>query len=616
MIFVQSAISAIVFFLLPVLIGGAFFILYSKKTELQIPVVTYFITGALYLYGWALFTKYIVLSIIPHWQFQAIFRLELIIFGVSAVLVNIGNEIERSVDFIKTHIKTILFLGLLAGITYFIWHLKTPYPLNWDLYEHQILANLIQKGTFSFVTSQMSDAFTFNGYSSIFQTLIASSQMLVPQINIMQFWDSITFIHLFLCLIASYYLALVVTDNEVIAGFSAVIGVLVFESNVAYTTLFFIPQNLTAVLSILIFIQIILGFKQNRSIPLPILILSCIFLFLNHYIIGTASILLLVCVYLYYKYNLRVHIFRLLSLGLFILIILGLIASFVSLGFVNNGEAQFYSFDILDKLKFMQNAYGFSLLMFLPLGIIALLKGHDIHKKLILIISICLLGLVLLRLPYSLKFYVLTRFFVHVLMAIGIWKILVAIKNSLLRDLAVIIFFLTLIVIFITNNAYFKSILFYKDSYIQVSKNEIDASGFLKEKYSNENALLISDPATQNIMEALSSVNTPGGAYMSPSMRKQLSLLHGLTNSIEVNQVLNTIHDNLEPIPNKRIFVLSGRYFSWQDSTEDEKQTYFYNIWDPTDLSFSDLKYIDLLQSDRNFNLVYLNPGVAVLEVR
>ena len=226
------------------------------------------------------------------------------------------------------------------------------------------------------------------------------------------------------------------------------------------------------------------------------------------------------------------------------------------------------------------------------------------------------MSLILAQLPYVLKFYVIGRFFVHLFMALGMTMLITHAKNVFLKSIILLACIAAFATLFVTNSAYWKHYLMYRDIYTHISPFEVDAAKFLKEQYGTADVLLISDPATQYILETLSHVNSPGGAYADSRVREKLINIDTETNSDNTAKHLYAINDAILPTNGKRIFALSGRYFLWQKSSLENKQAIYFNIWYPADLTYEDIqKVTTLLEDTTHFKLVYYNPTVVIVEV-
>ena len=284
---------------------------------------------------------------------------------------------------------------------------------------------------------------------------------------------------------------------------------------------------------------------------------------------------------------------------------------------INKGEAADFTFSINQIVLNMRQYYGYLILLFLPLGIIYLVKNKE--EKLV-ITSLVMMGLIILvisPIPYALKFYVLARYFVHVILAVGIYRFIKRLKNKTYKLTGLIFLTFTLLIMFINNIYYWKSPYLYRNNYTNISQYEIEAAQFLRKKYFGQNVLLISDPATQNILEALSTINSQGGSYMNLNSRQKLDTAWKNNNLNSRAQIINQINDQLILNPEKRILIVSGRYFTWQKQTKNNKSALSVNIWSPGDLSLENKAIINQIQTTSDkFLLVYQNPTLAIFEVK
>jgi hypothetical protein len=625
MIILTSFLSALSFYLVPTIIGSGVFgmadliwengILASNRRYL---LVSFFVYGSLVLFATGLILSYTFGFFVPN-LLPTLLRISTILLLVTSVVVFLFSS--HKTVWQNKNILPLLFCISVSILVYSLWQLHSPYPLNWDLYEHQTLANTILQGRFSFVTSYISDTFIFNGYSSLFHFLLATSQLFLP-ISVLPYWHSISVIHFTLVLLGSFLFAKEVTGNTTIAYLAAIINGFIFESTTVFTTLFFIPQTFTGVCFIFLLTQVISFYKQNKIPPLSLVISGSLFLFLSHYIVGGFAAVIFVATYLLIRFQntllLRAKNFSfLMEMGFILVLLLIIVSPFIPLGFLNNGEASYYTFTLWDKFIFMLKNYGFLLLFFLPLGVLAILRRKRLIELFILVVMVCVFSVVLIQLPYVLKFYVVGRFFVHLVMAIGIYHLIYRLRPYMLDRLAFVCLFIALSIIFVANASSWKFFLSYNGEFTHVSQNEIQAAEFLKTRYQSKNTLLVSDPATQYVLEALSRVNTQGGAYANENTRNELNTLSELSTSSEVANHVYNIKDAVLPNSDTRVLALSGRYFLWQKKPKEDKDALFYNIWHPIDLTLEDKKTIANLLSDKtHFSLLYQNPTIALLEVK
>lgn len=613
-----SLFAGLLFFLFPTLVGRTFIRLLNKKRTLSHPFVTYFISGSLVTYSVTVLTYYIA-------QFADIkIGFEYIFAGVIALLSFVFIPANFVIDKFDLKIKKFILPTLAsiatATLTTMLWNIKSPYPLNWDIYEHQTLTNTILDGRFSFFSSQVTDTFGFNGYSTLFHTLLAASQTFFS-ISIFDYWNSVSFVHLVLVCLASYLLAKAVTGSRAVGYISMLLGGLIFDSTISFTNLFLIPQTFTALVFILLFTQLVRSLKNGTNLPLPFLFLGSIFLLLNHYIVGSIAFFFYVGTYLYFRFQhfLTPKMDRkyAMAIGIIITSIAIFASGFVPLGFINKGEGEAFVLDFADKWNVLRQSYGLLPLIFFPIGIYTILKKRTELALYTLDTTLALSALVLFQLPYVMKFFVLDKYFFGVILAVGMYTILNRIKTIVLKYVGFAALIFSLIFIFALNSANWKQILIYKNTHSHVGDNEIKAAQFLKEEYGSSDAMLVSDPSTQYVLETMSGVNTQGGAYMDHPAR---DVLHSISQENDPNKVaeaLFEIKDKITTDSNTRLLVLSGRYFVWQNQSERNKQDLSFNIWHTADLTETNKQYIYRLikQSDR-FTLIFQNETLAILEVK
>lgn len=618
MITLTALFTAFLFYFFPIIIGRPLIRIFYRH-HLNYPFISYFITGALVLYSLVFLINYTILRLFSSLPFEIIFQALLASLAIVCIP---ANFFFRPTDIqLKKYAFPSFFAGTCAIGVYYLWQLGTIYPFNWDIYEHQTLVNTILHGHWSFITSHVTDTFGFNGYSTIFHTLIAGTQTFLPS-PVFPYWHSLSMLHFTFVILASYFLTKEVTNNKVIAILSATLGAFIFDSNISFTSLFFIPQTFTAVSFVFLFTQLISEVKHHR-LPSPFLIaLGSIFLILNHYVVGLVAVGIYTTTWLYFRNHKYIlgHINRRLyiEIGLFVAFLLIIFSSAIPLGFLNNGEAVAFTSTLTDKFLVMKQVYGFIFLLFLPIGVSTLLKRNHEMEVGSLVITIGLLALILMQLPYVMKFYVLARFFVHILIAMGIFTLFRQIKNRWLLYSSYSFLVITLTGIFITNTVTWKGGLEYQNLLTHISPAEIQAADFLKKHYNSTATFLISDPATQHILEPFSNINTQGGAYMNSKTREILSIIGETQSTRDIEEKLFEIQDDVTgPSSGKRLLVLSGRYFIWQDSSYGEKHSLNYNVWYPADLTLDNKQQIERFVADPDhFMLVYQSPTLAIFEVK
>ena len=275
---------------------------------------------------------------------------------------------------------------IFASIIYFgVWRINTPYPmqLNWDMYEHITLANQISQGNISLFTVNISDTFTINTYSPIFSILLSIPKIIFQKSLVGIYWW-LEYWHFILTAIATFLLAKKVFNNNLLSFMAAIISSLTFESLIAYTTLFLIPQTLVALVAIFALIEIE-DYKPIWVLPLFFMI------FLTHYIVGTLSVLILLVVYLSRHVNMSTKILNFGIIASFILLLASIIINFIgSFEVLGREEAAYFNFSLMEKADFFLNWYGLFLFVFLPIGFIKITfcSAEQNHRqKLVLILS-------------------------------------------------------------------------------------------------------------------------------------------------------------------------------------------------------------------------------------
>jgi len=614
--------SALLFYIFPTLVGRTIYrvgekLIQRKQTgpneskNLSLPFISYFILGSFTIYA-ALLVSYFAF---PNADFKQVMQFTL---GIIAFIALPANLIFQIYDLsLKKYILPITISIVSGIIAYLVWQINSPYSFNWDLYEHQTLVNNIFQGRFGPITSQITDTFGFNGYTTFFHSLIAGSQSLF-NLNPLEYWSVISLIHFIIVIFSSFLLAKVVTNSKPVATFAAVTTALIFDSNMSFSTLFLIPQTFTAVVFILLFSQLLTSIKKSSITPFWLVMVGIVFLLLNHFIVGLVAVGIYLFTYLYFRFpkilkdkDKKPYMFgSILALELVAIFA----SSFISLDSLNKGEAESFNLNLVDKFNTMKQVYGY-LLALLPLGIYATLKKRDEMQNIFLFIAAGLLIIVLLNLPYVLKFFVIERYFIQIILSIGFFEIFRRITFAPLRYLGYFATILVFFLIFVINSSIWKGGLLYHNTLSHMSSYEENAGRFLKERYS-ENTLIISDPATQHALEPISLLNTQGSAYMSEDTRKKLIAVNNADSTEEVTEILRTIEDNLAQKPQKRLFVLSGRYFEWQKSPEKNKLSLAYNIWAPSDLSYENIHRVyDFIGDKDNFKVIFANPSMYIFEV-
>lgn len=506
------------------------------------------------------------------------------------------------------------------GVLVILYH-NVPFPLllNWDIYEHQNLINLLGKGYINYFTSNISDTFTFNSYPPTFHILLLVLQKIffVSSLNSADFWYVVQIFYYLFVVIAQGLIAYQITKNKSLAAIVTLIGIFEFESFGAYTSLFLLPQTLTSLMFILLFTKVIQ--KKVFSSKLKWASLAVLLPFF-HYIIGTLAVITLI------GYLITVRFFKVKTLKIFIVILL--LATLISIIFYsrlqfNPLSSREESFDYLlplsIKLFHLQNWYGYFFYIFAFIGLIKALLSRKASYVLPVLIGLVYLFSFIFPFPYNSKFWVIGRYFINIWVGIGFFTLYTHLKSGWQKKVALAFLTLTLGFIFYHNQLWYKNIPNNQGGFTShYSPSELKASEFLRQNYKYDvETLMISDPSTQYILESFSEVNSQGGSYM---LHKNRRILMGIANTKDINRVVSSLFAVKDEIfktePKTVIFVLSGRYFAWQQMSDEDKLKFVENVWYPLPLQQSDLDYIEFLKQDSRFKEVYKDNEMVILEVQ
>lgn len=595
-------LASISFYVIPYLTGRLFTVRFFYA----------YMLGALFWFFSYFIASYFAQIFYPL-HFSAIIKALAISISVFS-FINILMTTPKPTKLVLREHMAVFFILALSSLVYFlIWKNLTPYPLqlNWDIYEHIALANKISEGYISFLPSQISDTFTFNGYSPIFHVLLSLPKIIFTT-NLLGVYWWLEYWHYMLTVLAAFFLAQRLFDNKQIASICAILSALIFESTVVYGSLFLLPQTLSALMAI--FAIIIALDRKKNSLLLYAMTLTI--LFLTHYIVGIlAAFVVGLFLVLYYKplsFQAEKAVIAITTLFL-----IGAISLHVFGGWslTNREEAGYFGFSLLHKMELFLDWYGALLAIFLPLGAIRILSDET-HQKTVLIAGIFLLAVSLAPFSYVLKFFVLGRYFINAILALGIW-FLISYLPKIGQILALTFLAIVFLIVFYANQAFYKEPLYFKGVQSHVSKAEIEASNWLS-KNAKEDTFLVSDPSTQYVLEALSGVNTQGGSYMTQKTRDTLFKNNYLYDTRVIAQNLKSIQDLFLYERKKRkntLFVLTGRYFAWQKLPREQKMSFYYNIWKPHKLEKRDLVYVNLLLKNSAFKVLYRNDEIIIVQI-
>ncbi len=622
---IESFLSGLFFYFVPITIG----LLFTKNRYLFFPIGV-LISYLLVILFFAL-KNILGFSIPPQFIHPAL----LTIFGLASAIAVISRFTNFRKPLKSLSINNILIptsLFIFAFMVFFlIWKQNSPFPLqlNWDIYEHITLVNQMLLGNFSVIPSKLSDTFTFDGYTTLFHSLLLTTQIPFNNNLINTYWF-LEFFHYYSILIASFILFKNIKNSFGFAFFAAILTGLIFESSIVYTNLFLIPQTFTTLLFIIIFSYVYgkkpvlfnihrhkFSLKTIKTTELILFILSLVTMLISHFVIGSFGLGLIFLTII--LQSLPVSFLKRisqLSVGLLIIVIIA--SLFVNIPLTGREEASYFSLSPTKKLSLFTDWYG---LLFIPLffgGLISSYKEsgkfHKFESYILVILSLIALSVSIAPLSYFTKFFVIARTLINSLCFLFLYEAISVFKKSkyLFFIIFIAIFFLT----FLISQLNYKNIIVYKNYASHISYQDIEAASWLT-THTKPNDLIISDPATQYVLEAISGTNSQGGAYMDDNSRKLLISLEQETNPTLYISKLRQIQDLFPEnnLGNQKYFILSGRYISWQKLPDDQQRSFFYNIWSPKDLDPNLPENIDRVFNSDQFELVYQNNQIRIYKI-
>lgn len=607
---IRAIISAVSFYLFPILVGRSVILLFEKKGKKRfLPAIDYFTVGSLTLFLLTFFIYFFSSSFLTISFFVKTSPIILRFLFATSIIFSFSKIDSLRLSF-KKYIRDFFWILLIGIIVYSLWRWNSAYslPITWDFFHHQTLVNQIKAGRLSFLPSQLSDTFRFNSYSPLFHLLLTWPQLIFNP-NVLPFFWWLEFLHLLTTLSAVYLLTKSLLKTETAAIIATIFSGLIFESHMIYTSLFLIPQTLTAV----VFAFLIIKFLSSNP-SLKDSWYSLLFLLMLHYIIGAVAVLILLLIFWASTKGKKISNIVIFP-ALVLIPILARISLPITLDFLNRGEAAAFNYSVYEKIEFFKIFSGYILFCFFPLGIIATLLSKKSQLKILLLATLILIVLVALPLPYVFKLYVLSHYPVSLFATLGVLLLFNRLKIKILKILTLSVLFLVLLILFVSSTGFIKNLLKHPSSNTAVSWQEIQAAEFLKKNFADKNVLLISDPATQHILEPLSSINTQGGAYSDEETREILDQINQLKSPSQTKEKLLQIQDKVViKKPDILLFVMSGRYFRWQETTAEKKKDLSFNVWSPIDLSLKNLESTEVLSESEVFQKIFRNKSLVILQ--
>lgn len=601
-------ISSSSIFLIPVIVGS----MWSGN------LITRFLRGNLVIFA-LYFVALLLSSFVPF-----VFGLQTVLWMSMAAGI-LGMTVRGDVQIMwkkRTQLSlsnVVLGLGLLSLCWYsFFWLFKalTPYPstLNWDTFEHITLATQLISGHVNVFPSQLTDTFTFNGYTPLFHMLLSMPRVLFGASLMGTYYYAEWWFFLIVVIVTIWSAQNIVGGklSALIAGVFAIFG---FASTVVYLPFFFLPQTLAATGSItLLFSQ-----KTYSKKGIASLCVSAISLCITHFVIASVG-LSLVCAWSIYEYLIYTNnryftrYFGLIKYALIAILALSLLLHITG-GFQLTGreEAQYYRFSLTQLAHFFTQWYGVLGVILLPISIFLGFRSPDKKVQGIVFLSIPLFALSFSPLSYTLKFFVLGWFFLHLLFTLALTRI-TTLFGRFNRVLGVGIFLITMVLVYFANQYQYKLYLYDAGKESHFSNAEMDAAAFLKKQ--GAHTFIVSDPATQGVLEALGESNSQGGVYMDVHARELLSSLKTLPAAripTRVGEITDLLPAEATHV-SKRYFIASGRYFQWQLFSPAQKASVFFNIWKPYTLSMEDLTKIASFKA-AGMKEVYHSSEMSIFEL-
>lgn len=514
---------------------------------------------------------------------------------------------------------TTIILAVVSLVSFIMWKQHSPYPspLNWDIWEHQTVINAILSGHHAVFPSQLSDTFGFTGYTTLFHYILAFPQYLFHP-EILGFWWASELYMTFLTSLAAYGLVRTITKNTTTALIAGVLSALYFESSIVFTPYFVLPQTIAALIWVFGFIALIQANK--KTIPWILGIFS-ILLMATHMIIGAAGILVYILFIVLNALEKRTthQLMSIVTLLVPIAVyaLLQYAGTMIPMETLNFGEAAHYIQSIEKTFSDMQGWYGLLPVIIIPFGLLRIAQSNVTPKATVLItLFLTILAVVLSPLAYSMKFYVLFRYIFILVIACGVQELITRIRNKKLIYIALTALVVTQFWILKTNIATWQTPLFVRGVASHVASGELEAITFIKHVYDSDTTAIVSDPATSYIYEALSGINSFGGAYMKPENRTVIAQLQKEKTNDTFTTAITTLQDPIATTPiHTYLFIVSARYLEWTNATKEEQQAFYFNVWRPRVFTVAHKTEIQTITETLGLQPVFQNDTVVIFAV-
>lgn len=512
-------------------------------------------------------------------------------------------------------------LVMIAMVSFGVWSYNNPYPLNWDFYQHQQLARLIREGEFNFLTTRMSDTFGFNSYPPLFHVLLSVSQwpiQLTPDF-ILIYWRVMEFWQVTLVGAAAFGLGYAVSGKKEVGWLAAILSGLIFDPMVSLTTYFFMPQTLAAVLFTGYIARLLRAYDHKQLVGISEAVVAIMSLGLMHYLVGGVAALVYMGMYGYLALGIRWPGFSkgMPWVAVVVLIALGgvLAAPFVPLGSLNSGEAVDYLFTPSDKQEVLERAAGYLMYLTIPLGLVYAVQKKKMVMWVALLIAFGLGAVVMAEIPYSLKIVSLLRFWLVVLAAMGLYELIQFMESRILKGFVFTVVIIGLLGILVTNVMYWRAGIMAEGKYTHISEDDLELVWLVEKVFGNRKVRVVSDPATQFIIEGLTLADSIGGSYMPAEKREALAQPIERSDASAVVSAATLLEDGVELDEEVRLLVLSGRTFLWARQKPEKRNSFGYNVWSPVDLTLEDYQLIEKIETFAGVQKVHESAYAVVFKI-
>lgn len=265
----------------------------------------------------------------------------------------------------------------------------------------------------------------------------------------------------------------------------------------------------------------------------------------------------------------------------------------------------------------VERVYGYLGYLLIPLGFVYAFRETKRRQEVWLgvLFFIGFTAMAFSTVPYVLKLWTLGRFWIGLLMSLGVWELVRYIRSVVMRIAVLIAFCIGVSIILCVNVSGWKTGLLYEGIQTHISLDDMAAARMLQAQYATDSTVLVSDPATQFILEGLSGIESPGGAYMTDDIRKSFSAaLLDASPAAAIGWIRQVSDKDVYGVKT-HLLALSGRTFNWLTVTDANRWSYSYNTWAPLDLTNDDRQRIASFSTLPGVSVVFSSPYMSILKV-